>query len=576
MTKKLNRISLIVAAVALAITGCTVKEEDKNSQLTSQDKYQLTDIDYKLNKTSKIIVTSEEGDVLAEKANVEFVSGVPVGTTILIRPDVIKQTMVGVGSSFTESSAFVLAHLDPENRQQVMQDVYSNQGANFSVARTHIGATDFAVKGRYSYAETAGDAELNSFTISEDSAGFSKEEYPNIVVENYDLLPMIKEAVAIKNAQADSELQIVGSAWTAPAWMKDIEDYYIKPTAENGHHGTGGELKPEYVESYANYLLKFLDAYKQEGVNIWGITPVNEPHGNSGQWESMHFTPESQRDFIVDHLGPKLKNSEFSNVNLLILDHNRDSLTHWVDIILGDDEANQYIYGTAVHWYESTVNVYEDELVKTHNKFPDYAIINTEATIDDLGKPAPEGIADPVNFTETNWFNNDSFWWNKTATDWAYTAEWAPNAENHPMYTPVHRYARNIIVSFNNWMNGWIDWNIVLDHNGGPNHVGNFCGAPIMIDTNSKEVYYTPIFHVLSQFSQTIRPGDRAVQADTYLVGLGDDDLHASATINSDDLLSVQLLNTTKQAITYTLQIGVQNATVLIAANAVQTVQVQL
>ncbi len=214
--------------------------------------------------------------------------------------------------------------------------------------------------------------------------------------------------------------------------------------------------------------------------------------------------------------------------------------------------------------------------IKRTSKFPDFEIIHTEGTIDDLGKPAPGGIADPGRFQESGWFDNDEFWWNANATDWAYTASWAPNPQDHPIYTPVHRYARNIIVSFNHWMSGWIDWNIVLDAQGGPNHVGNFCGAPIMIDTRTAKIYYTPIYYVLSQFSRTIRPGDRAVQTNKTLIELDDDALHASATINDGDLLSVQLLNTTKEPIKFGLQIGAQFAEVEIPANAIQTIRVQL
>ena len=140
----------------------------------------------------------------------------------------------------------------------------------------------------------------------------------------------------------------------------------------------------------------------------------------------------------------------------------------------------------------------------------------------------------------------------------------------------MHRYARNIIVSFNNWLEGWIDWNIVLDQDGGPNHVGNFCGAPIMIDTRTREIYYTPLYYILAQFSKTIRPGDKAVQTYAILDGLNDDTLHASATLNSADLLSVQLLNTSKQSIRYMLQIGAQHAEIDISANSLQTVRVQL
>jgi glucosylceramidase len=144
------------------------------------------------------------------------------------------------------------------------------------------------------------------------------------------------------------------------------------------------------------------------------------------------------------------------------------------------------------------------------------------------------------------------------------------------VYTPVHRYARNIIVSLDHGMAGWIDWNVVLDRNGGPNHVGNLCGAPIMIDTDTGQVYYTPIYHVLAQLSRTIRPGDTALQTSRRLDGPGDDALHASAAVNDDGLLSVQLLNTTKEAIRFSLQIGAQFAEVEIPANALQTVRVRL
>ena len=121
-----------------------------------------------------------------------------------------------------------------------------------------------------------------------------------------------------------------------------------------------------------------------------------------------------------------------------------------------------------------------------------------------------------------------------------------------------------------------VDWNIVLDKQGGPNHVGNFCGAPIMIDTENQDVYYTPVFEVLSQFSRSIRPGDRAVQTKKLIPGLGDDDLHACATINDANMLSVQLLNTTQTPIQYKLQLGEIFAPITIPANSVQTIRTQL
>jgi glucosylceramidase len=523
-------------------------------------------------------VTSEAGDKIAQKQNISFVVGqAPKGTLIKINPEVIKQEIDGIGSSFTEASAFILAHLDKETRAEVMEKIYSDKGANFSLTRTHIGSCDFCVEGKYSYLDKKGDTELKSFGINPDKEGFDPDKYPGIQDPSFDLLPMIKEAIEIKNRQDDDELRIIASAWTAPQWMKDIQDYFIKGTKENNYEGTGGKLKPEYEETYADYLIKYLNVYKSEGVDIWGITPVNEPHGNNGQWESMHFTPETQKQFIKKYLGPKLVHSEFKDVKLLIYDQNRDGLEHWTDIILGDKETAKYVYGSAVHWYESTHKVYEDVFERVNTKFPNHAILHTEGCIDDLGKEAPEGITDPENFKEKHWFDNDSFWWNENATDWGYSATWKGlNMEDHPIYSPVHRYARNIIVSIDHWLKGWIDWNVVLDKRGGPNHVGNFCGAPIMIDTESKQIYYTPIYYILAQFSRTIRPGDKAVQTEKLLNGLDNDALHACATINDSNLLTVQLLNTTKELLEFNLQIDDQYAKIKMVPNSVQTVRVQL
>ena len=577
--------SLVCAFMAATLINCSTDSQpnnmDSEPEQQASEKTMATDsssIDYGITSTSQILVTSESGDKLAVKSNIEFkpATSTEQQTVLVIKPEIIKQTITGIGSSFTESSAFVLAHLETEQRDKIMQDVYSENGANFSLARTPIGATDFSVEGKYSYAEVAGDAALENFSIEVDQDGFSRAQYPGIKDESFDVLPMIQQVLDIKQQQADSDFRIIASAWTAPPWMKDINTWYIPGTPENDYQGTGGSLKPQYESTYADYILNYLDHYKQAGVDIWGLTPVNEPHGNSGQWESMHFSPESQRDFIKEFLGPKLQASKHDDIKLLIFDQNRDGLEHWTDVILGDEEAAQYVYGSAVHWYESTEKVYEDVLQKVHQKFPAFDIIHTEGTIDDLGKPAGGGIIDKVKFQEEGWFNNDSFWWNRNATDWAYTATWAPNVEDHPIYTPVHRYARNIIVSFNHWMSGWIDWNIVLDSDGGPNHVGNFCGAPIMIDTANGDVYYTPLYYILSQFSKTIRPGDVAVQADKYLYELDDDALHTSATLNDKGMLTVQILNTTKESIETQLQVGSQQTLVVVPANALQTLTMAL
>ncbi len=537
----------------------------------------LDDIDYRLTSSQEVLLTSEQGDRLASKSNIVFINGKPKGNVIRIQPDVFRQTLIGIGTSFTESSAFVLAHLEPSAREEVMRNIFSAQGANFSVGRTPIGSCDFCVEGRYSYDDVKDDVDLQYFDIAPDRDGFNAQKYPGIKDETFDLLPMIQQAIAIKKNQDDRHLRILASAWTAPAWMKDIDDWYIPGNAANNYNGAGGELKKQYEVSYADYMIKYLDAYQKEGVEIWGVTPVNEPLGNSGQWESMKFTPASQRYFIRDHLGPKLQASKQNDVKIVIYDHSRDQLEQWADVIYADPECAKYVDGAAVHWYESTYKVFENVFDRVHDKYPGYSIIHSEGCIDDLGKDAPEGVLDPEGYKESGWFDNDDFWWNENATDWAYTVTWpGVNAEDHPKYTPVHRYARNIIVSLDHWVTGWIDWNIVLDQRGGPNHVGNYCGAPIMIDTSSGYVYYTPIFYILAQLSRTIRPGDRAVQTEILVLNDVRENVYACATINDGGLLSIQILNTSKQPVDFSLQLGQQYASAVIDANALQTIRIQI
>lgn len=526
--------------------------------------------------TNEILVTSERGDRMATMENVPFLEGRASGTVIAVFPDSVKQTLHGIGTSFTEASAFVLAHLEPAERRQVMERIFGASGADFSLTRTHIGSCDFSVEGKYSYAAEPKDRDLSRFTIAPDLAGFDRAVYPGIRDAAYDLLPMIQEALAIKRAEGNAPLRIIASAWTAPPWMKDIGTWFIPGSPENNWQGTGGALKPEYVSTYAAYLIRYLDAYADAGVDVWGLTPVNEPHGNNGNWESMNFSPETQNAFVKDHLGPLLRRSRHADMKLYVYDQNRGDMERWADVIFSDPRTSQYVDGIAIHWYESTFKVFEDAMDRVHARFPQFEILETEGCIDNLGNEAVGGIEDPAGYRESGWFDNDAFWWNPNATDWAYTATWAgPGAADHPMYTPVHRYARDIIVSLDHWVTGWVDWNIVLDRNGGPNHVGNFCGAPIMIDTETGYVYYTPVYHVLAQFSRTIRPGDRAVWTKRTLGGLDPDAIHACATVGGDGLVSVQLLNTTKEELRYDLQIGDRYAEVTIPANAVQTVRVR-
>lgn len=517
-------------------------------------------------ETTQVWLTSAAGDKCAEAEGVRFEKG-RADNAFVIRTDEQRQAIGGFGGSLTESSAFVLACVSPEQRQAVLEELYGEQGANFSAARTQIGASDFSVEGHYSLAEQEGDTALLSFSLDRDKEGFPKAKYPQVKDEQYDLFYLMKDIAQIKQNQQDKTWRIMASPWTAPAWMKDNGMYYQRD--ENGRYG--GFLLPEYYQTFANYFVKYLEAWRAEGVEFWAVTPENEPMGNDGGWESMDFPPAVEAEFIGKYLGPALENNGFGDVRIFGFDQNTFEMGPYTAAIYGDEQANRYTDGMAIHWYGSTISCFPEVLDSIHNLYPDKTLFHSEGCIDNLGCPAWDGVTDPVGFVESGWFNNDAFWWTPSATDWAYSTPFWP--EWHPKYAPVHRYAQYIIDGVNHWMTGLCDWNIVLDSIGGPNHVGNYAAAPVMIDYANDIIYFTPYYYVLKQFSRSMRPGDVVLGVSQPQ---GQEQIHLCAVRKADGSLAVNILNRSGQADDVRVQIGDYTATVPMPANSVKTLFINL
>lgn len=508
--------------------------------------------------TEKVWLTAPTGEKMQEQAPITFtpITNYSKGLTITGKWQVFE----GIGVSLTESSAFVLACLPKEQREAVLKEFFSENGANFPLVRTHIGACDFSVEGKYSLAEVPGDTLLTSFSLQRDKEGFSPSVYPQVLDSTYDLYHLMRDVAAIKASQADSTYKILASAWTAPAWMKDNNAYY-----ERGNGvARGGKLLPQYYATYANYLVKYIQAYQQEGINIWAVTPVNEPMGNDGGWESMDVSPQDEAKFIGHYLAPAIKQAGLAT-KIFGFDQNTFEMGPYVSAIYGDSLARAATAGMAVHWYGSTVSSFPDVLDSVYANHLDKLIIHTEGCVDNLGCPAWDAVTDPEGFTEENWFANDAFWWNKEATDWAYSTPFWP--ELHPKYSVVERYVTYLLEGIEHRMHGFIDWNMVLDKQGGPNHVSNFCGAPLMVDTDSKQLYYTPYYYALKQISNTLRPGDTI-----YTVsGKENTPLYGIASVNPQGKLAVQLYNQSDQPYTTSLTIGKWQASITIPAKALLT-----
>lgn len=434
-------------------------------------------------------------------------------------PDNKLQTITGFGGSFTESSAYLLNKLSKPNRDKILQAYFGEEGARYSLTRTHIASCDFSLN-NYTYAPVEGDLALENFSIEEDRD---------------DLIPMIKEAMAISK----DGFNIIASPWTAPPWMKDNNAY------------VGGKLLPEYYDAFALYFNKYLDAYEAEGIDIWGLTPVNEPHGNGNNWESMHFSPEEETDFVQNHLGPKLEAEGKGGVNILGYDQNRAGLKEWVDVMFKDDRSSKYYAGTAIHWYESTYDYFPEDLQYAHNKAPNKYLIETEGCVD----------------SEIPKWQDDDWYWNKEATDWGW--DWAPDDQKHlhPKYSPVNRYARDIIGCLNNRVDGWVDWNMVLDRQGGPNWFENWCVAPVIVDPDYDEVYFTPIYYTLAHFSKFIRPGAKIIE-----INKSDDALMVTAAENKDGSISVVVFNEGEVQKNLNIVLNDKETILTISKQAIQTI----
>ncbi len=321
--------------------------------------------------------------------------------------------------------------------------------------------------------------------------------------DRHTLLPMIKEAQRV----AAGGFKLFASPWSPPAWMKT-----------NGQMNGGGKLKPEYRDAWARYYVRFIQEYEKEGVPIWGLTIQNEPAAVQS-WESCIWTAEEERDFVRDHLGPTLHRSGLERIKIIIWDHNRDLMVERAAVAYNDPEASKYIWGIGFHWYGP--DKFENAQI-VHDAWPDKHLLFTEGC-----------------------------------------QEGGPHIGSWDL---GERYARSIVNDLNRWTVGWVDWNILLDETGGPNHVNNFCSAPIIADTRTDRLVFQSSYYYLGHFSRFIRP-----RAARILCASTQDDLEATAFINPDRTIAVVVLNRTDNERTFTLRRDAQAAMCSMPAHSIAT-----
>lgn len=317
------------------------------------------------------------------------------------------------------------------------------------------------------------------------------------------LLPFIKAAQKVSALP----LQLLVSPWSPPAWMKS-----------NGQMNNGGKLLPAFTAAWAQCFVRFIREYEAEGVPVWGVSVQNEPMATQ-RWDSCIYTAEEERDFVRDQLGPALANAGLGHIKIVIWDHNRDLMVERASVVYSDPKAAQYVWGCGFHWYGED---HFDHVQLVHDAWPDKALLFTEG--------CQEG------------------------------------GPHHGSWALGERYARSMINDLNRWTTGWIDWNLLLDETGGPNHVGNLCSAPIHADSATGSLLYQSSFAYIGHFSRFIQPGARRV-----LCAASSQDLEATAFVNPDGRTATVVMNRTEKAIAFTLRVQDSHCAVNIPARAIAT-----
>lgn len=374
-------------------------------------------------------------------------------------PEVEYQEIEGFGGAFTEAASITLDKLGKENRDYILKLYFSEEeGIGYNLGRVHMNSCDFSM-GNYTCVEE-NDETLETFNISRDKQS---------------LIPMIKDAMKI------SDIRMLMSPWSPPA--------YMKTNCEMNH---GGKLKEEYRELWSQYYVKFIEAYKKEGINIWGTAVQNEPKAVQ-TWDSCVYSAEEERDFVKNYLGAKM---EALDVKILFWDHNKERVMDRSLVMLSDEEAAKYIYGLAFHWYSGD---HFEQLDMFNKKYPDKKLVFTEGCYEYC-----KGDLDTYKIGEM--------------------------------------YAHDMIGNFNNYCNMYCDWNLLLDEKGGPNHVGNFCSAPIMVDTVNDRVHINDSYYFIGHFSKFVKKGAKRIGSSKWT-----DELETVAFKNPNGEIVSVVLNRTDE-----------------------------
>ncbi|XP_072934602.1 lysosomal acid glucosylceramidase-like [Epargyreus clarus] len=364
---------------------------------------------------------------------------------INVNADKKYQKVKGFGGAVTDSAAYLWKSLPKGMQQDLVNSYYGETGLEYNFVRTPIGCSDFSLR-HYTYHDEPPKCKgMDSFSLQDEDIKFK--------------IPLIKK---IKET-SKVEVQVVAATWTPPKWMK----YF--PETNPGC----GFLKPNHYQTFADYLLKFVDSYTKMGVPIWGISTGNEPSLATfpdSPISCMGWATKDQGDWIVNNLGPTIRNSKYKDLQLLALDDQRFTISTVYDMMLkNNSKVAEYINGLAVHYYFDCF-VSPDVVTDFTKKNPNAYVISTEASTSSKGVDLGS---------------------------WAH----------------AKKYIKDMIQDFTHDVVGWMDWNLCLDPNGGPTVDKNFIDSPIIVDSKKKEFLKQPMYYILGHVSKFVPRGSYRIDS---------------------------------------------------------------
>lgn len=352
------------------------------------------------------------------------------------------------------------------------------------------------------------DFSLGHYEASGDENDKGFENFQLERVEK-NIFPLLDDAQKVYGGN----LEIMLTPWSPPAYMKS-----------NGDRNHGGELKQEYKRTWADYICRYVKEFRKRGYLIKRISLQNEPKAVQ-TWDSCVYTGQQEKEFLRDYMWPALQENGLSDIEVFIWDHNKERAYERACEII-DEKTDPMVAGIAFHWYSGD---HFEALGMIREKYPDKKLILSEACIE----------------------------YSKFASD-----DYLKNAQ---------KYAHDMIGNMNHGMNAFYDWNILLDETGGPNHVGNFCDAPFLYDTEKKELIRRNTADYLWHFTHFIKPGAVRIGVSCY-----SDELEAAAFLNPDRQIAVVLLNRTGHEIRVNVRLENEMAETLVKPNSITTAVVSV